>query len=132
VEDKDPIERATLYVAPPGYHLLVEPQLYFSVSVEEPVNFSRPSIDVLFSTGAQALGARLIAVLLTGANHDGADGLAEVRRLGGYAIVQDPASAEFPTMPEAALKAGHPHFQGTPAEIGRELTRITQASGRAT
>ena len=92
-----------VYVAPPGYHLLVEHERSFSLSREAPLHHSRPSIDVLFDTAADAYGAGLAAVLLTGANHDGAAGLAAVKARGGMTLVQDPHDAQVPTMPEAAL-----------------------------
>lgn len=92
-----------VYVAPPGYHLLVERERSFSLSREAPLHHSRPSIDVLFDTAADAYGAGLAAVLLTGANHDGAAGLATVKARGGMTLVQDPHDAQVPTMPEAAL-----------------------------
>ena len=102
--DKTPIEAGRVYLAPPDYHLLVQPG-YFSLSTEERVNFARPSIDVLFETAADAYGDKLIGVILTGANDDGAAGLARVKERGGVAIVQDPESAERRTMPDAAIAA---------------------------
>lgn len=101
--ERAPIVEATVHVAPTGYHLLVEEDLHFSLSVDGRVAYSRPSIDVLFETAADAWRERLVAVLLTGANSDGANGLATVRRAGGYAIVQDPADAESDVMPRAGL-----------------------------
>lgn len=102
--DKDAIERGHVYVAPPDYHLLVEPGS-FSLSVDAPVQYARPSVDVLFESAADAYGAASIGVLLTGANADGAAGLAAIKRAGGLAVVQDPRTAEAPQMPEAALRA---------------------------
>jgi two-component system chemotaxis response regulator CheB len=104
VDDKQPIERGHIYLAPPDYHLLIQ-RGWFSLSTDERVNYARPSIDVLFETAAQAYGERVIGVILTGANADGAAGLARVKELGGVAVVQDPASAERHEMPEAALAA---------------------------
>ncbi len=101
-EDKDMIEPGSVYLAPPDYHLLVDDG-YLALSTDEPVGFSRPSIDVLFETAADAYGSGVIGVLLTGANHDGTRGLARIKEVGGFAIVQDPASAEVPTMPESAI-----------------------------
>jgi len=101
--ERAPIDEATVHVAPTGYHLLVEEDRHFSLSVDGKVAYSRPSIDVLFETAADAWGERLVAVLLTGANSDGANGLAAVRRAGGYAIVQDPDDAESDVMPRAGL-----------------------------
>jgi two-component system chemotaxis response regulator CheB len=104
VEDKMPLERGRIYVAPPDYHTLVEPG-YFSLSTEAPVRFSRPSIDVTFGSAADSYGHRTVGIILTGANADGADGLRKISDRGGMAIVQDPATAESPTMPTAAAAA---------------------------
>jgi two-component system, chemotaxis family, protein-glutamate methylesterase/glutaminase len=104
VEDKDPIERGSIYVAPPDYHLLVERDS-FALSVDERVQFARPSIDVLFESAADVYGAGVIGVVLTGANRDGAAGLAAIQARGGVAIVQDPESAEMRAMPDAAISA---------------------------
>jgi len=102
VDDKAPIERGQVYLAPPDYHLLIE-QGYFSLSKDEHVHYARPSIDVLFQSAADAYRERVIGVILTGANADGAHGLAEVKRRGGVAVVQDPRTAERREMPAAAL-----------------------------
>ena len=100
--DKDPIERCRVYVAPADYHLLVESG-HFSLSVDARVQFARPSIDVLFDSVAEAYRDRAIGIVLTGANEDGASGLAAIKRNGGVAIVQDPVTAERRSMPDAAL-----------------------------
>jgi len=107
VEDKQPIEPGRVYLAPPDYHLYVDED-GFSLSVDDAVLYSRPSIDVLFESAADQYRERLIAVVLTGANEDGAHGIAQVKRLGGYAIVQNPVEAERPEMPRAALRAAKP------------------------
>ena len=104
VEDKDPIERGVVYLAPPDYHLLVE-RGHFSLSTDARVNFARPSIDVLFESAADAYGPAAVGIILTGANEDGAAGLARLKEAGGVAIVQDPKTAERARMPEAALEA---------------------------
>jgi two-component system, chemotaxis family, protein-glutamate methylesterase/glutaminase len=104
VHDKDPIERRRVYIAPPGYHLLIDPG-HFSLSMDPPVNYARPAIDVLFESAADVYRERLIGVVLTGANEDGAAGLARIKRNGGVAIVQDPRTAERREMPAAALAA---------------------------
>jgi two-component system chemotaxis response regulator CheB len=104
VEDKMPIEHGRVYVAPPDYHTLVETG-HFSLSTEAPVRYSRPSIDVAFASAADSYTHRAVGVVLTGANADGADGLRRISERGGMAIVQDPATAESPTMPRAAAKA---------------------------
>jgi two-component system, chemotaxis family, protein-glutamate methylesterase/glutaminase len=103
-EDKDALVPGVVLLAPPDYHLLIE-RGSVALSCEEPVAFSRPSIDVLFESAADAYGEAVIGVVLTGANADGAAGLAAVRRRGGMAIVQDPEDAERPEMPRAALQA---------------------------
>ena len=105
VEDKDPIEPGGVYLAPADYHLLVEPGS-LALSTEGPVQHSRPSIDVMFESAADAYGDRLIGVILTGLNRDGADGFVRIHRLGGLTIAQDPATAERPSMPEAAIATG--------------------------
>ena len=102
--DKEPIERGTVYLAPPGYHVLVEPDRTLALSLDAPVNYSRPSIDVLFESAAFAYRDRLIGIVLTGANADGADGLARIRAFGGQAWVQDPQTAAASAMPAAALE----------------------------
>lgn len=104
-EDKEPLSGGTVYMAPPGYHLLIEPERIFSLSVDARVNFSCPSIDVLFESAAYAYGGSLIGIILTGANKDGAEGLKTIKTRGGLAIVQNPQTAESPVMPKAALAA---------------------------
>lgn len=104
VTDKDPIEPGTVYLAPPDYHVLVD-EGAFSLSADEPVRFARPSIDVSFLSAADAFGAALVGVVLTGANEDGAAGLRRIHQEGGLALVQDPATAEVARMPAAALAA---------------------------
>jgi two-component system chemotaxis response regulator CheB len=103
VEDKAPIAPANVYIAPADYHLLVEPG-FFSLSTDEPVRYSRPSIDVTFVSAADTYGARAVGVVLTGANGDGSRGLKRIVDRGGLAFVQSPATAESPTMPAAALR----------------------------
>jgi two-component system chemotaxis response regulator CheB len=102
-EDKEPILAGTIYFAPPDYHLLVEADRTLALSTDEPVLFSRPSIDVLFESAADAYGPDLIAIILTGANQDGAKGLGAVVAAGGRAIVQMPGAAFASAMPEAAI-----------------------------
>lgn len=102
-EDKEPVQAGTVYLAPPDYHLLVEPDATLSLSRDEPVHYSRPSIDLLFESAAMTWRTRLLAILLTGASSDGAEGLREVREAGGAAWVQDPRAAFAPAMPAAAL-----------------------------
>jgi two-component system chemotaxis response regulator CheB len=101
--DKEPICSGTAYFAPPGYHLLVEMDKSLSLSNDQPVFYSRPSVDVLFESAADAYGAALIAVILTGANQDGANGMKAVIEAGGRAMIQHPAEAYASAMPEAAI-----------------------------
>ncbi|GAC1029859.1 chemotaxis protein CheB [Pseudomonas sp. No.21] len=109
-QDKEDLSPGTLYFAPPGYHLSIESDHSFSLSREEPLHYSRPSIDVLFESAADSYRERLVGVLLTGANQDGAAGLAAIKRAGGLSIVQDPAEAQVPTMPESALATHVPDY----------------------
>jgi two-component system, chemotaxis family, protein-glutamate methylesterase/glutaminase len=104
-EDKEPIKGGTVYFAPPDYHLLIEKDKSLSLSSDEPVLFSRPSIDVLFESAADAYGPTLLGIVLTGANQDGSAGLKAVTDFGGTAIVQSPVGAFASAMPEAALAA---------------------------
>lgn len=104
--DKATIEAGHVYAAPANYHMLVERGGTISLSVDDRVNWSRPSIDVLFESAARAWGPALVAVLLSGANTDGSKGLCAVKAEGGRTIAQDPRSAECPYMPQAAINAG--------------------------
>lgn len=122
--DKQDIVPGTLYVATPGYHLSVEADRSLSLSLEEPVHHSRPSIDVLFESAADVYGQKLLAVVLTGANTDGACGLAKVRELGGITVVQDPDEAQVSTMPEAALALHEPDHILTLQGIGQLLAGL--------
>lgn len=103
VEDKEPVQANTVYFAPPDYHMLVEPGGSFSLSQDEPVNFSRPSIDMLFESAALAYRASVLGIILTGASADGAAGLKSLREAGGTAWVQDPDDAAMPVMPASAI-----------------------------
>ncbi len=102
VEDKDELQPGKIYLAPADYHLLVEPGS-FLLSTDPPVSYARPSIDVLFESAADAYGQRLVGVILTGANHDGAAGAAAIKAKGGRVLVQEPATAESDVMPAAAI-----------------------------
>ena len=102
--DKEPVEAGTVYLAPPDYHLLLERDRILSLSCDPPVAFSRPSIDVMFESAAYAYGDRLLGIVLSGANSDGAAGLATIRREGGRAWVQRPADAMASAMPAAAIE----------------------------
>ncbi|MGE7955526.1 chemotaxis protein CheB [Pseudomonas sp. NPDC089530] len=126
--DKQPIHRGTLYVAAPGYHLSVEQDRSLSLSQEDRVHHSRPAIDYLFGSAADAYGPRLAAVLLTGANQDGAQGLAEVKRRGGLSIVQDPAEAQVPIMPAAAIALHRPDYILPLHGISRLLAELERSA----
>ncbi len=103
--DKEPVEPGTIYFAPPDYHLLIDEGPQLALAADELVHFSRPSIDVLFESAADAYGARLVGVVLSGANSDGAMGLKSVQSAGGTTLVQRPDTAVAQTMPQAALEA---------------------------
>ena len=122
--DKDALAPGVLYFAPAGYHLLVETDRTFSLSCEDRVSYARPSIDVLFETAADAYGPSLAGILLTGANYDGAAGLAGMKVAGALTVVQDPATAEVPTMPEAAIRRMAPDLILPLAEIHSLLQRL--------
>ncbi|HEY8944162.1 MAG TPA: chemotaxis protein CheB [Polyangiaceae bacterium] len=123
-EDKERLDPGVVYFAPPGYHVLVERDASLSLDCDEPVNFSRPSIDVLFQSAAMAFGPRVAAVLLTGASRDGAEGLAVVKSTGGITIVQTPESAPSDVMPRAGIAAANPDYVLPPREIAELLSRL--------
>lgn len=104
-DDADPIFPGQVYLAPAGYHLMVEKHR-FSLSTDAPVSCAKPSIDVLFESAADSYGARTIGVLLSGANDDGVRGLIKIKSVGGHVLVQDPTTAECPIMPQAAITSG--------------------------
>lgn len=108
--DKEEIAPGTVYFAGAGYHLSVERDRTFSLSCEPPVHFARPAIDVLMESSADVYGPALAGILLTGANHDGADGMARIRARGGFTVVQDPADAQVPTMPVSAIHRCEPNL----------------------
>lgn len=124
VLDKEELRPGHVHVAPANYHLLVERDGSFSLSVDPKVHHSRPSIDVLFESAARFFGPRLVGVVLTGANDDGAAGLAAIKRAGGLTIVQDPADAAFPAMPRAAIAVAEPDLVLTLAEIAALLSNL--------
>ncbi|MBC5784417.1 chemotaxis protein CheB [Ramlibacter sp. USB13] len=105
-----PAAPGAVYFAPPGYHLLVETDRTFALSCDPPVLFSRPSIDVMMESCAETYGPGLLGMVLTGANEDGAAGLATIKARGGLTAVQDPAEALHATMPNAAIAAADPDF----------------------
>lgn len=120
-EDKIDADAGTVYFAPSGYHLLVERDGRLALSSDELVNLSRPSIDVLFESAAYAFGPRTLGIVLSGANADGARGLACIRARGGLAWVQDPQTARMAFMPEAAIAAAHPDAVLAPSAMARTL-----------
>jgi two-component system chemotaxis response regulator CheB len=126
IEDKQPLEVRTIHVAPPNYHVLLERTGTLSLSVDEPVQFSRPSIDVLFESVARAAGPRAVGIVLSGANDDGAAGLARIAAAGGAAFVQDPATAQQRAMPVAAIARVPAAHVMTIPELGHHL-----AAGKA-
>jgi two-component system chemotaxis response regulator CheB len=127
-EDKAEIKPGRVYLAPPDYHLLVE-NGYFALSIDTPVECSRPSIDVLFESAALAYGRRLIGVVLTGANRDGARGASAIKEGGGYVIVQDPITAKSPAMPEAALTVTQVDRVLALEEIAAALVKVVNNKG---
>ena len=128
-EDKEVIKGGIVYIAPANYHLMIEADRTFSLSTDEKVNYSRPSIDVLFDTAAEAYGACLLGVILTGANCDGAAGLYRIKTFGGITVVQDPESAEYVAMPRAALAAAQADLVLDIDSIGRLLSELGGAGG---
>jgi len=125
--DKVAIEPGVIYFAGPGYHLSVERDFTLSLSQEERVHFSRPAIDILFDSAADAYGPGLVGVLMTGANEDGAQGLATIKRRGGLTIVQDPTEARMSTMPLAALKLQRPDHILSLNGIGSLLAKLERS-----
>lgn len=119
-------EPGRIHIAPSGYHLLVEKSFTLSLSVDGKVCFSRPSIDVLFESAADAYQKRLIGVVLTGASSDGAEGLMRIRRRGGVALVQDPQDAEVDTMPRAALARAGADLCAPLAALAAYINRSSQ------
>jgi two-component system chemotaxis response regulator CheB len=127
-EDKEPLGAGIVYIAPPSYHLLIEADGAFALSVDPPVHFSRPAIDVLFEAASDVYGANLIGVLLSGASEDGAAGLQEIHAAGGTTIVQSPLSAEVAIMPAAALALFEPTHIWSPNEIASGLSQLLSGS----
>ena len=123
-EDKEAIAPGTVYFAGSGYHLSVEKDFTFSLSCEPPVHYARPSIDLLMESSADAYGAGLVGILLTGANHDGAEGMARIHASGGLTVVQDPADAQVATMPKSAIDRFSPHLILPLARIGALLPML--------
>jgi two-component system chemotaxis response regulator CheB len=127
-EEKEKITKGVAYIAPPNYHLLVEEDQTFSLSVDEWVNYSRPSIDVMFESAAEVYGRKLVGVVLTGANADGSAGLKKIKGAGGLAIVQDPATAHVDIMPKAAIAASKVDHVLPLEEIPKLFKKLSDAS----
>ncbi|HSH86975.1 MAG TPA: chemotaxis protein CheB [Methylophilus sp.] len=123
-EDKATIMNGRLYFAPAGYHLLVEEDGTFSLSCEGPVNYSRPSIDLLMQTAALAYGPGLLGILLTGANMDGALGMKTIKQHGGFTVVQAPLEAKSGTMPSEAIKLQTPDLIAGLSGIKQRLLQL--------
>jgi two-component system, chemotaxis family, protein-glutamate methylesterase/glutaminase len=124
--DNAPVEPGTVYFAPPNYHLLIDVGPRIALSVDAPVHYSRPSIDVLFESAIDQYGSLLLAILLTGANEDGAAGIRAVCDGGGITIIQDPASAQVPAMPTAALANCEPDLVLDLAGIATVLAALPE------
>lgn len=126
-ENKELIAPGVIYIAPAGYHLLVEKERRFSFTVDDRVCFSRPSIDVLFETAAAAYRSRLIGVILTGANSDGSAGIRKIKSKGGLTIAQDPEASFSPVMPQSAIATGAIDFILDIADIPIFLTDLLES-----
>jgi two-component system chemotaxis response regulator CheB len=122
--DKESVEAGTIYFAPPNYHLLINDDKTFSLSIDDKVNYARPSIDVLFESAVDVYAPWLVGVILTGANNDGAEGLRLIKESGGVTIVQDPQTAESAYMPKAALAATKVDYVLPLPEIGELLLEM--------
>lgn len=129
-EEKETIISGNVYLAPPNYHLLVEKDRSISLSVEARISYARPSIDVLFESAAEAYNTGLIGIVLTGANHDGSNGLKRIKECGGLTIVQNPDTALADSMPRAAIRTTKVDHIISLAEIGQLLNKIIKEKSR--
>ena len=125
-EEKELIKPGYVYFAPPNYHLQIESKFTFSLSTDQKVNFSRPSIDVLFETAAWACKNELLGILLTGSNSDGAEGLKTIKKYGGITIVENPETAFAKSMPSAAIKKEEPSFILNLDEISDKIAELVK------
>ena len=130
--DKELVKEGCIYTAPANYHMSVERNFSISLSVDEKVNWSRPSIDVLFESAARAWGRRLIAVILSGANFDGSKGMLTIKEFGGFLIAQDPETAEQSAMPKSAIKLAGTETVLSPSEIGKYLMVLSSSNYTST
>ncbi|MBP1995645.1 chemotaxis protein CheB [Paenibacillus eucommiae] len=128
-DEKELIRPGYVYLAPAGYHLLIEEDRTISLSVDPRVNYSRPSIDVLFESAAYVFEERCVGVILTGANSDGSVGLSAIHKKGGLTVVQDPKTAEYNMMPDAAIQATKVDHILSLAEIGKLLSGLGWGTG---
>ncbi len=124
-DEKEVVLPGTVYVAPPNFHVMIEENLSITLSVEERVNFSRPSIDVLFETAAYSIRKDVIGIVLTGGNRDGAMGLKMIKEAGGLTIAQSPEEAQVDIMPSAAISIAHPDYVLSLNEISELLMRLS-------
>lgn len=127
-DDKEDVQPGTIYFAPPDYHLLVEPGPRTSLSIDDLVHFSRPSIDILFESAADVYGPRLLAIILSGGNEDGAHGAAAVHRSGGTVVVQDPETAKVSAMPRFAIDKSEVDFVLPLPGIADLLSTLSQGN----
>jgi len=125
-DEKEKIETGNVYIAPSNYHLMIEKDKTFSLTIDEYVNFARPSIDVLFESAAEAYKKKLIGIVLTGSNNDGTKGIKRIKECGGLAIIQDPKTAESPNMPASAIAAVQPDYILSLEKIVQLLLKITK------
>jgi len=125
-DEKEKIETGNVYIAPANYHLMIENDKTFSLTIDEYVNFARPSIDVLFESAAEAYKDKLIGIVLTGSNSDGTNGIMRIMECGGLAIIQDPKTAESSTMPASAIAAIQPDYILSLKKIVQLLIELTQ------
>lgn len=129
VEDKTPLVSGNIYIAPADYHLLFEKSGVLSLDISEKINYSRPSIDVSFESVAEAFGNKVIAILLSGANADGTEGLKNIKKFVGKTIVQDPASAQMPMMPQHAIDHAEVDAVLSVDEITAFIQQLNRESG---
>jgi len=126
VDEKELIEQGIIYIAPPNYHLLIEKNKTFSLTVDERINFARPSIDVLFESAAEAYKSKLIGIILTGSNNDGSKGIKRIKEYGGLTIIQNPETAESSYMPASAISSITPDYILSLEEIMKLLLLLDQ------
>jgi len=129
-EEREIIQAGSVYIAPPNYHLLIEEDRSFSLSLEPPVRYARPSVDVMFETAVYAYRDKLIGIILTGANDDGSYGVKKIKQMGGYVIVQDPRTAEAEAMPKAAIAATEVDKVLPIEQVGLYLLQLVNRSQR--